>query len=65
MLAHGNFVRCELGDFAREQEAVVRIRVRATRLGTYLSPAKVYASDVNDPNGGNNQVTATLKVVKR
>lgn len=61
----GTFVRCDLGDFAREQEAVVRIKVQGVKVGTWLTPAKVYASDVQDPNGGNNQVTATLMVKDR
>lgn len=61
----GTFVRCDLGDFAREQEAVVRIKVKGVKVGTWLTPAKVHASDVDDPNGGNNQVTATLMVKDR
>jgi len=58
----GTFVQCDLGDFASQQQAVVRIKVRGDREGTYITRAKVYASDVDDPNGGNNQVSATLLV---
>ena len=61
----GTFVRCNLGDFADQQEAVVRIKVRATRLGTYVSRAKVYSSDVIDDNAGNNHVEMTIGVIPR
>lgn len=61
----GTFVKCDLGDFAREQEAVVRVKVRGTKVGRYIAPAKVYAHDVDDPNGGNGQVSATLLVQDR
>lgn len=59
------FVRCDLGDFRREQEAVVVIYVKARRLGTYIARGKVYASDIVDPNGGNNQVGMTVMVKRR
>ena len=59
------FVRCDLGDFRREQEAVVVIRVRAPHLGTYISHGRVYSSGVVDPNGGNNQVGMTIGVKPR
>ena len=58
----GTFVRCDLGDFASQQIAVVRVKVRGVKLGTHIARAKVYSSGVNDPNGGNNQVSATLMV---
>lgn len=58
----GTFVRCDLGDFADQQQAVVRIKVKALRVGTYIANGKVFASDVDDPNGGNNQTSATLHV---
>jgi uncharacterized repeat protein (TIGR01451 family) len=61
----GTFVDCWLGDFAAEQLAVVIVRVRAVKVGTWIAPAKVYSSDVVDPNGGNNQVSATLGVMPR
>jgi hypothetical protein len=61
----GTFVRCDLGDFAREQEAVVRIKVRGKRVGTWISQAKVYATDVNDTNQGNNHVEMTTMVKSR
>lgn len=60
--ARYGFLDCQFGDFAREQEALVRVIVCAMKVGTWLAPAKVYASDIVDPNGGNNQVTATLMV---
>jgi len=59
------FVRCDLGDFRREQQAVVVITVRARRLGTFISRGHVYSSGVIDPNGGNNQVGMTVPVRPR
>lgn len=59
------FVRCDLGNFRREQQAVVVIYVRASKLGTYISRGKVYASGIADPNGGNNQVGMTVHVKRR
>lgn len=59
------FVRCDLGDFAREQEAVVVVYVKGRRLGTWIAKAKVYASDVVDPNGGNNHVEMSVAVKRR
>lgn len=58
-------MRCDLGNFRREQEAVVVIKVRAPKLGYYISRGKVYSSGVNDPNGGNNQVGMTIGVIRR
>ncbi len=58
----GTFVQCDLGDFASQQQAVVRIKVKGVKEGTFIAKAKVYASDVDDPNGGNGQVSATLLV---
>ncbi|MCW2966619.1 MAG: hypothetical protein JWM71_391 [Solirubrobacteraceae bacterium] len=59
------FVRCDLGDFRREQEAVVVVKVRGPKVGTFISQGKVYSSDVIDPNGGNNQVSMTIGVKPR
>jgi hypothetical protein len=59
------FVRCDLGDFRREQEVVVVIYVRARKLGTYISEGKVFASGIDDPNGGNNHVEMTVTVKRR
>ena len=59
----GTFVRCDLGDFAREQEAVVRIKVRGKRVGFWISRGRVYASDVDDTNKGNNHVEMTTGVL--
>lgn len=59
----GQFVRCDFGDFRREQQAVVVIAVRGTRTGTFISRGRVYASDVADPNGGNGQVAMTVGVL--
>lgn len=59
----GTFVNCYLGNFRREQLADVVIKVHPRwRRGTYEIPAHVYSQGVDDPNGGNNQVTATLAV---
>lgn len=58
----GTFVQCKLGDLASQQQAVVRIKVRGTRQGTFVTQAKVYAYDIDDPNGGNGQVGATVLV---
>lgn len=59
------FVRCDFGDFKREQEAVAVIYVRARRLGTFIAHGRVYSSGVVDPNGGNNQVGITVPVLRR
>jgi hypothetical protein len=59
----GTFVSCYFGDFKREQEGAVVIKVHPRGIkGTYEIPANVYSTGVDDPNGGNNQVTATLAV---
>lgn len=60
----GTFVRCDFGDFRREQEGVVRIKVCGTKPGFWITPAKVYSQGVDDPNGGNNQVSTTTGVLK-
>jgi Domain of unknown function DUF11 len=57
----GNFVKCDMGDFIREREAVVRVRVKGYKRGSYISDAKVY-SMADDPNGGNGQVSMTTGV---
>ena len=61
----GTFVRCDFGDFRREQLGVVRIKVKGTRRGTFISDADVYSQGIEDPNGGNNQVSMTIGVQKR
>ena len=61
----GTFVRCDFGDFRREQLGVVRIKVKGTRRGTFISDADVYSQGIGDPNGGNNQVSMTIGVQKR
>ena len=61
----GTFVRCDLGDFASQQLAVVRIDVRGKRKGTWISNARVYGSDIDDPNGGNGQVSISVLVQGR
>ena len=61
----GTFVQCDMGDFANQQEGVVRIKVKGTRVGTWISDAKVYSQGVTDPNGGNGQVSMTIGVLKR
>ncbi|MFN8150163.1 MAG: hypothetical protein U0R24_03410 [Solirubrobacterales bacterium] len=61
----GTWVRCNLGDFANQQLAVVVIKVKGTQRGTWVSNARVYSSGITDPNGGNNQVGITVGVGKR
>jgi hypothetical protein len=61
----GTFVRCNMGDFASQQLGVVRIKVKGKRKGTFVSNARVYASDIDDPNGGNNRVGITVGVMGR
>jgi uncharacterized protein DUF11 len=56
------YIKCAMGDFRREQEGVVRVKVRGLTLGTHISHAKVFAYDVMEPNGGNNQVSMTTGV---
>jgi len=61
----GSFVRCFFGDFVREQMGVVVIKVKGPKTGTFISDAKVYSQGVEDPNGGNGQVSMTIHVQKR
>lgn len=61
----GTFVRCDMGDFAPEQLGVVRIEVKGTETGTFISRARVYSQGVEDPNGGNGQVSMTIHVKSR
>ena len=61
----GTFVRCDMGDFAAEQLGVIRIKVKGKKKGTWVSNARVYASDIDDPNGGNGQVGITVGVLKK
>ncbi|MBA2504707.1 MAG: hypothetical protein H0V29_02045 [Thermoleophilaceae bacterium] len=57
----GHFIQCDIGDFVREQEAVVRVRVKGYKRGSYISTSKVYANG-DDPNGGNGQVSMTTGI---
>lgn len=59
----GTFVSCDLGDFQKLQQAVVRIDVEGDNVGTFLAKAEVFGYDIQEPSGGNNQVTATLGVI--
>ena len=59
------FIRCYMGDFAREQEAVVVVKVRAPKTGFFISRARVYSSGVIDHNTGNNSVRMTIGVLRR
>jgi hypothetical protein len=61
----GTFVQCDMGDFAKDQLGVVRIKVKGKKKGTFVSNARVYASDIDDPNGGNNSVGITVGVQGR
>ncbi len=54
-----------MGDFRREQEAVVLVKVKGPRVGFFISRAKVYSSGVIDHNRGNNQVRMTIGVLRR
>jgi uncharacterized repeat protein (TIGR01451 family) len=58
----GTFVKCDLGDFAREQEVVVVITVRARVRGTWITDAYAYSRDGTDGNAGNGHVAMTLGV---
>ncbi len=58
----GTFVDCEMGDFAKDQLGVIRIEVKGRKKGTYVSQARVFAYDIDDPNGGNGQVGITVGV---
>ena len=57
----GHFIQCDMGEFIREQEAVVRVTVKGYKRGNYISTAKVYA-EADDPNGGNGQVSMTTGI---
>lgn len=59
----GTFVQCDVGDLGKLQQAVVRVRVTGTKAGTFEGRAEVFGYDIEDPNGGNGQVTATLGVL--
>jgi hypothetical protein len=59
----GTFVQCDIGDLVKLQQAVVRVRVQGVSTGTFSGRADVFGYDIEDPNGGNNQVTATLGVI--
>lgn len=59
------FVECYPGDFGAQELAVIKIRVKARRKGTHITPVKVYSQGTNDPNGGNNQVSITVGVQGR
>jgi uncharacterized repeat protein (TIGR01451 family) len=58
----GTFVRCDLGDFAREQEVVVVITVRGRVRGTWITDAYAYSRDGTDDNTGNGHVSMTVGV---
>jgi hypothetical protein len=44
---------------------VVKIRVKGKRKGTWISNARVWGYDIDDPNGGNGQVGITVGVMPR
>jgi hypothetical protein len=58
----GTFVRCRLGDLAREQQATVRLSVRGTRRGTWMTEADVDALGSMDSRVANAHAQATLVV---
>lgn len=61
----GQFIRCDMGDFKREQEGVVVVKVKGPKRGFFISRAKVYSSGVVDKNRGNNSVRMTIGVLPR
>jgi hypothetical protein len=61
-MLNSHYIKCDMGDFRREQMGVVRVKVRGIATGTHISRAKVFAYDIVDPNGGNNQVSMTTGV---
>ena len=61
----GTFIDCEMGDFASQQLGVIKVRVKGKKKGTYVSNARVFAYDIDDPNGGNGQVGITVGVQGR
>lgn len=61
----GTFVDCEMGDFASQQLGTIKIRAKGKRKGTHVSRARVFAYDIDDPNGGNGQVGITVGVGPR
>jgi Domain of unknown function DUF11 len=58
----GTFVDCEMGDFAKDQLGVIKIEVKGKKKGTFVSNARVFAYDIDDPTGGNGQVGITVGV---
>jgi uncharacterized repeat protein (TIGR01451 family) len=61
----GTFVKCDLGDFRREQEVVVVITVRGAVRGTWITDAYAYSGDGTDGNAGNGHVSMTVGVRPR
>lgn len=61
----GTFVQCKMGDFSNQQLGVVRIKVKGKKKGTFVSQARAFAYDIEDPNGGNAQVDITVGVLGR
>jgi hypothetical protein len=58
----GTFVKCDLGDFRREQEVVIVITVRGRVRGTWITDAYAYDTDGGDGNADNGHVAMTLGV---
>ena len=59
------FIECYPGDFESQELAVIKIKAKARRKGTFITPVKVYSQGTNDPNGGNNQVSISVQVQGR
>jgi hypothetical protein len=59
------FIECWPGDFGAQELAVIKIKAKARRKGTFITPVKVYSQGTNDPNGGNNQVSISVLVQGR
>ncbi len=61
------YVECYPGQLSPEELAVMKVKVKAKKKGTYVTPANVYNNGGGwyDPNGGNNQVGITIGVQRR
>jgi hypothetical protein len=57
----GQFVACQLGPLAKFQTMTVQVDVKAKREQTFIVPAQVYGYGSDDPNGGNGQVSVSLR----
>jgi hypothetical protein len=56
------YIECFPGDFGAQELAVIKIKVKARRKGTFITPVNVYSQGTTDPTGGNNQVSISVQV---